>query len=378
MPGQAPVEIWGLSTTERLRRAAQAAGVPIGNIGVGPVDAAMTCPRSLVIFRSDYVFDDRLVQGMLAAENTVLMPTDRASGAEGCVAAHVEARLIPMALRLLGDGGRNGGGDASAVRFVGPSEVARGYTTRLRRVDTPFLLPARPERVHSIERRIFDASYKGVTDLVTKWVWPAPARWVTRQLALRGVRPNAVTAVSWVLVFVTALLFWRGWFGSGLVVGWIMTFLDTVDGKLARVTLTSSRFGDVFDHSLDLLHPPFWYLAWAAGLPPDAVGRDWALTWTLWGYVAGRAIEGLFIAVCKIDIHTWCRIDSRFRAITARRNPNMLLLTSATVLGRPDLGFVAVAVWTAISIAFHTVRLAQAFIERVRGRAVVSWLSGLP
>ena len=378
MPGQAPVEIWGLSTTERLRRAAQAAGVPLGNIGVGPADAAVTCPRSMVIFRSDYVFDDRLVQGMLAAENTVLMPTDRASGAEGCVAAHVEARLIPMALRLLGDGGRNGGGDASAVRFVGPSEVARGYTTRLRRVDTPFLLPARPERVHSIERRIFDASYKGVTDLVTKWVWPAPARWVTRQLALRGVRPNAVTAVSWVLVFVTALLFWRGWFGTGLVVGWIMTFLDTVDGKLARVTLTSSRFGDVFDHSLDLLHPPFWYLAWAAGLPPDALWRNWALTWTLWGYVAGRAIEGLFIAVCKIDIHTWRRIDSRFRAITARRNPNMLLLTSATVLGRPDLGFVAVAVWTAISIAFHTVRLAQAFIERVRGRAVVSWLSGLP
>jgi phosphatidylglycerophosphate synthase len=45
-----------------------------------------------------------------------------------------------------------------------------------------------------------------------------------------------------------------------------MTFLDTVDGKLARVTLTSSRIGDVLDHGLDLLHPPFWYLAWGIGL----------------------------------------------------------------------------------------------------------------
>ena len=41
-----------------------------------------------------------------------------------------------------------------------------------------------------------------------------------------------------------------------------MTFLDTVDGKLARVTLTSSPFGNVLDHSLDLIHPPFWYWAW--------------------------------------------------------------------------------------------------------------------
>jgi len=98
---------------------------------------------------------------------------------------------------------------------------------------------------------------------------------------------------------------------------------------------------------------------------------------TLWGYVAGRAIEGLFIAACKTDIHTWRPVDSRFRTVTARRNPNLALLTVATVVGRPDLGLVAVAAWTAISIAFHTVRLAQGLTERMRGRSVESWLSGL-
>ena len=44
-----------------------------------------------------------------------------------------------------------------------------------------------------------------------------------------------------------------------------MTFLDTVDGKLARTTLTSSKWGDIFDHGIDLVHPPFWYVAWGAG-----------------------------------------------------------------------------------------------------------------
>ena len=46
-----------------------------------------------------------------------------------------------------------------------------------------------------------------------------------------------------------------------------MTFLDTVDGKLARVTLRSSPFGNVYDHSIDLIHPPFWWWAWIVGLP---------------------------------------------------------------------------------------------------------------
>ncbi len=48
--------------------------------------------------------------------------------------------------------------------------------------------------------------------------------------------------------------------------GWLMTFLDTVDGKLARVTVTSSRLGDVLDHGLDIIHPPLWYIAWGVGL----------------------------------------------------------------------------------------------------------------
>ncbi len=40
-----------------------------------------------------------------------------------------------------------------------------------------------------------------------------------------------------------------------------MTFLDTVDGKLARVTLTSSKFGDIFGprHRPDPSALPWWW-----------------------------------------------------------------------------------------------------------------------
>src|SRR3546814_15296996 len=83
-----------------------------------------------------------------------------------------------------------------------------------------------------------------------------------------------------------------------------MTFLDTVDGKLARVTVTHTKFGNVFDHGIDLVHPPFWYWAWMIGLqatgmtPPDALPL---LAVIVGGYVLQRAEEGVFIARHRIE-----------------------------------------------------------------------------
>jgi phosphatidylglycerophosphate synthase len=164
-----------------------------------------------------------------------------------------------------------------------------------------------------------------------------------------------------------------------------MTFLDTVDGKLARVTLSSSRIGHVLDHGLDIVHPPFWYLAWTMGLllspeggvlSADSNVASWlrpAGLITVVGYVVGRLIEGLFMLVFKLEIHCWQPIDGFFRLITARRNPNLLLLSAATLYSRPDLGLVFVALWTIASLAFHTVRLFQACGQRLRGRPVLVW-----
>lgn len=224
---------------------------------------------------------------------------------------------------------------------------------------------------------MFTGSYKGVTDVVTKYVWPAPALRVTRWCAERGVTPNTVTWISLVLVLLAMAAFWHGWFLLGLAMAWGMTFLDTVDGKLARVTLTSTRLGNIFDHGIDLVHPPFWYWAWIVGL--DATGLPLIQAWLVLavvvaGYVLQRVQEGLFIALFKLEIHIWRRFDSWFRLITARRNPNLILLTLGTLVGRPDLGMLAVALWTVISLAVHTVQITQALVAR-RGGPLVSWLA---
>jgi phosphatidylglycerophosphate synthase len=192
----------------------------------------------------------------------------------------------------------------------------------------------------------------------------------TRWCALRGVHPNTVTLWSWALAIAAALLFARGNFGIGLLCAWLMTFLDTVDGKLARVTLTSSRIGDVLDHGLDLIHPPFWWWAWGIGL---GAGHAIATAVVVGGYFVGRALEGVFLAWFGFETHSWRPIDGLFRTITARRNPNLILLSVGALGGRPDLGLVMVAIWTAASLLFHALRLVQAALLRARGAELVPW-----
>jgi hypothetical protein len=77
--------------------------------------------------------------------------------------------------------------------------------------------------------------------------------------------------------------------------------------------------------------------------------------------------------VFKISPHMWQRFDSRFRLITARRNPNLAILTVAAIAGRPDVGVNVVAVWVAVCIIVHAVRFAQAGLARRHG-PLESWL----
>jgi hypothetical protein len=75
-----------------------------------------------------------------------------------------------------------------------------------------------------------------------------------------------------------------------------------------------------------------------------------------------------------MHIHIWEKFDSQFRLITARRNPNMVILFVSLLFSRPDAGLNAVAWWTVISCAIHLVRLAQAEWTHRRGRPITSWL----
>jgi hypothetical protein len=366
----AAVRLWGLSPRERLTRLLHRAGV--AHVG----DAAEPVPAqgSMLLVRGDYVYDDRVVSALVRTPNVLLRVTD--DDGPSIVAAHVPAALAAQAREVVSGGAVY---DLPGVTVTEPASLASASRVQLRKLERPFVRRARPERRRELEDRLFTGAYKGVTDLVTKWLWPRPARWVTGLCVAGGLRPNHVTLLGLAMVVVAGLAFAHGERGWGLAAAWLMTFLDTVDGKLARVTVTSSRFGHWLDHGVDLVHPPLWYIAWGIGLGTLEAGLGglslpWVLGVIVVGYVIGRLVEGAFHLIAPFSIFLWRRVDSYSRLITARRNPNLIWLTAAALLGRPDLGLVAVAAWTALSSLVLLVRLATAARERRVSGPLRSWL----
>jgi phosphatidylglycerophosphate synthase len=357
--GGGDAKIWGMTGARRLSRS-------FARLGLS--ESAPTSSGGVVVARADWVFDHSLIAALAKRPLTLLV-----SPGGGPVAAHAPGARVEAVAAALESG------DPRAQALVGfqrlnPASLA--YNEALRKREAPVLEPLAPETARRVEARLFQGSYKGVTDIVTKRVWPRPARIVTRWCAAIGITPNQVTLIGLFLAVATFGLFWTGHFALGLTLGWLMTFLDTIDGKLARVTLSSSKLGHVLDHGVDLIHPPFWWWAWWVGVqqgPHPIPAGGLMLGVVLTGYVAQRLQEGLFIQRFGFHVHAWRPFDSWFREITARRNPNLVLLTATALAGRPDVGFVAVALWTMVSLLVHLAQLVQAFaLPRER---VTSWLA---
>ena len=360
--GDNPARAFGMSAAARANALALKAKLEPANEG--------RAGRSTVFADLDWAWDPEWLVALAEAPGRVLTkdghPVLAHLPADGDASSTLTAMLA---------GGRY---DAGTLELIDADAADFSYR-KLRKRDRPFVMRLDPANPEPVERAAYDASYKGVTDILTLYLWRRAAFYLTRWAAQAGMTPNMVTAVGAAMCFAAFFLFLNGWYWSGVLAGFAFMVLDTVDGKLARCTGQSSKWGNIFDHGVDLVHPPFWWWAWAEGLV--AYGRPFERVYELlivgaiiFGYVAQRIIEGIFMRRFGMHIHVWQRIDSQFRLITARRNPNMVILVFCLALGRPDLGIELVALWTILSLIFHAVRLAQANARRDRGRPVVSWL----
>lgn len=371
--GTCPTRLWGMTGDERARRTLGRAGAATIAADAAEASVAPTC----LMARADWVVDSALM-GLLKEQPGSVLTSSR-DGRTMAIAAHVAGTDAAALSEILAAPAVDPSALPAHIRVIEHDPAAPSiYLPLLRKRLDPAVVPLSDATIDEAERATFKSSYKGVTDLVTKYVWPAPARWVTRWCAEHRISPNMVTLTSLVLVFVAMGAFAQGWFALGLAAAWGMTFLDTVDGKLARVTLTSTRFGNVFDHGIDMIHPPFWWWAWHLGCQQTGAVyplADAALLVVLAGYVVLRLQEGAFILMFGMQVHVWRRCDSLFRLVVARRNPILIILTIAVILGAPGIGMLTVAGWTLASVIVHAVQIAQAWLAR-RSRPIVSWMAG--
>lgn len=343
--GECDKQLFGMKPAERLGR-------QCGSLG----------DRQLIAHASAVLSDDTIA--WLAAHN-------------GTVVTSVEGK--PLAV-VVGpdeiDAARKAMGGEGGMEMTSANAIGTVYVRKLRRTLEPLALSLGEQPRSVVERKLFASVYKGVTDVVTKYAWPEPALWLTRGAAALGLSPNFVTTLGLLLTFVAAWQFYVGDLAGGMAAAWLMTLLDTVDGKLARVTLTSSWLGNQLDHGNDLIHPPLWWYCLANGISLADPGHRWTWLscWIILGtYVIGRILERGFKKQFGINPFTWKQFDSRFRMIVSRRNIILLIMTVGLVIGMPAEAFVLSAIWSVISVLIQGVRYLQA-VDHSRREPISAWL----
>ena len=361
-------KIWGITPRTRIMRQLRELGIENVVTDLESVPHG----RALVIIDAGFVFSiERLTQ--LVGQPDSMLISDANKVIAGC---HVsDAKAGRKAMRLLGTR------PSPDCPFKALNDGAgEKFDQRLRRRRTLRIEKVEAGNIETIESNLYGDAYRGVTDLVTKWTWPRPARWMVKVCVHSGIHPTVVTMVSLGLVAWGCWHFGEGQYGAGLSCVWLMSLLDTVDGKLARVTVRSSRLGHVLDHGIDNVYPPFAYLCWGAGLTASGVVEPFGLgAWfvvLMLGYLGGRMVESVFKRrVGRYGVFCWRPWDSYFRLIVARRNPCLLVLTMCWSMGRPDLGFVGVVIWTCVSTLILSVRVVQARMLQMREGPMKSWLA---
>ncbi len=218
--GTNPTKIWGMTSEERLRRIARAQKLSTRPRDGGPV----------LLVAASHVFEPAWLKFMADRPGQLLTLNGEP------VIAHVPA-------------GAAGGDDdtfPTGLEEVRAEDHRVFYNVVLRKREEPVIERLTRDSVKRIERATYFGAYKGVTDILTKYLWPEWALVLTRIAARIGMSPNMVTSIGAILCVAATYYFWHGQYWTGMALGLIFMVLDTVDGKLARCTITSSKWGDIF------------------------------------------------------------------------------------------------------------------------------------
>ncbi|HEX6119582.1 MAG TPA: CDP-alcohol phosphatidyltransferase family protein [Dongiaceae bacterium] len=316
--------------------------------------------QPLLILDGTVLADQRLHGQLVRADrNLVVFAPDAKESAAMLFLRMAGSVVVPDDVTDVASFARSLVGSGIAQQFT--QDQFDGFIRKLRR-SLPFYMFRILDRTKAaeIQRFLFWSNYKGSTDIFTRYVYPPLVWLMVRPLAQARIHPNVVTLVSIALTFGAVPFFATGHWIVGFLMAYGMSVLDSVDGKLARLTFTDSRLGNFLDHGLDMVHPPIWYVAWAYGVGLSAEGWSSPLGWAtiaiLVFYVLDRLILKIYPRFFQRGFHTHSKLDATVRSFIARRNINMPVFLLGCIFGLAREAFFLIAAWQIATALYHGVR----------------------
>lgn len=318
----------------------------------------------LILLEGDGIYDERILKTLMTHTGSLSVVNQGDSDAP--LALRIEKsdrdRIIqkgPIPHLL------NGGSSGITVQSI---EDMSAYVVDLRRQVVPILRRMNGSTgARAIENRMYEDTFKGVMDFIATYVYRIPVRGLVRLLAPTRISPNMITAASVLCSFLPIPLFATGWIWTGLIVAFAFIIFDSLDGKLARLTVRLSKTAGNIDSKTSTPFESMFYLAWGwyfSGGDLASLPARLAILIVL-VYYLDKLTTGSFAYFFRRSLFDYKKWDARFHLIAGRRTVNLAILTIGYAFGKPIAGMAAVAGWLCVTFAWHASRFGWHYIKKI-------------
>jgi len=317
--------------------------------------------RPVLFLQGDVVYDDRVLSHLVGSG-----PNHAVRGAETeavyvgkeDVGAHCEARLTGIA--STGTPAPPGQLEPATVQTTRLDELD-AYVPALRLTMPPFMVRlSDPAQLPQVDRLMYRRTFKGVIDAVALYGYYHLVRRVTRQLSRTTLPPDLFTVLSILGIWGAIPCFAAGHLAGGVILAWVGVILDSVDGKLARLTLHLSDTMGNIEHIAAMPGLGLWFVALGWHLTGGALLTPSPAAWTCAGmlvcFLADKVVTGGFRSLTGGELFDYRPIDAAFHLVAARRNIHLLILTLGVLVDDVGTAFAAVTGWMAATLFFHLIR----------------------
>ena len=314
----------------------------------------------IILLEGDGIYDERILTTLLTSRTSTWIDNPHQSRAPLAVALqphdrqHVESSAIdcPQVLRQ--------GVCAGWLNRLSVDDMD-AYIVDLRQHATPFLLRLEhPGQIRDIENALYDKTFKGVMDFIATYIYRIPVRGLVRLLAPSRITPNMVTAMSVLCSFAAIPLFAMGWLWTGFLAAYTFVICDSLDGKLARMTIRLSKLAGKIDHATSTPFECCYYLAWAWHFSGGNL-TAWPAKAALFLFVCfclDKITTGTFSRRFQRSLFDYAPWDARFHLVAGRRTINFSLMAIGCALQQPAPALTVTAIWMFITMSWHMSRFA--------------------
>ena len=303
-------------------------------------DARAHLDERFIVIAADLLIDERLI-AWLAAQDADVMLSRRAGERPETAAALSLAALEAESA------------EAAHLDIVAADSLPTYWESMHGEVPLHLRRIASERDIEQAWPVLLDYIQRRTLELPAQYFDPFFENAIVRRLAPTAITANQVTLVTTALGFAVALLYLTGWLRLGVLLAIFVEVLDGVDGKLARITRTTSKAGE-YEHILDFFYENAWWLALGRFLGTHGSPIAWTAALTM---VAFDLTDNVVYSIADVK---WCRsVDnatpflSRFRLIAGRRNIYTWMFLPGFFLGAPALSFYLAVAWAGFTAAIH-------------------------